>query len=920
MSHWAAFMTKVRETLRRGDVDRELDEEIAYHIEHETERLIAGGIGPEAARRQARAQFGNARAVREQVREEYGFAGLEAVWRDLRHATRGLRRSPGFAATAIVTIGLGIGATTAVFSVLNGVVLRPLPYDDAGEIVRVSHTDNDGDRLGIPDGAYFFWRDNATTLDAVAAYLELSEPLHGAGEPLELGMIIATPSLFEVVRVAPLYGRLFTEEDAAPGAPDVVLLTYSFWQDRYGGDPGVIGRDAFPESDMEVIGVLPPDFDFVRPDPTISFGSPFDEPQIVMPLTMRQANARYGNFMYQGIARLAPGATPEAAATELMSFMPRAAETYTGSHTPQSLREGGHRPVVVPLKRAIVGSLEDTLWILLGAVGFVLLIAVANVANLFVARAGARGREIAVRRSLGAGWGALARASVSEGVVLSLAGGALGVGLAVVGTRALLGLAPADIPRVEQIGIDPVVLAFAAGVSVLAGLVFGLLPLVQFRGAADGGAALREESRGGTAGRDRQRMRRGLVAVQVAFALVLLVGAGLLLRTFANLRAIEPGFDPAGVLTMRVTLPESRTETAASEAVSRAREMVALVERIETIPGVEMAAFTADLPLDGGEYRDYVAVEGALPAVAEGERAALEEAPTALRVFSGPGYLTAIGARFVAGRDLERGDFADYPQYVVVNEAFAAERWPGESALGRRLVQWPNDPEQDVWYTVAGVVADIREASLMTPPEPTIYLPTVFRPDDGFGMWITDMTLVVRMSAGPAAADPASVFGAIEREIHAYHPEIPIRAVQTLGAVEARSFQQVSFAMVLILVAGGVALLLGAIGIYGVVSYLVTLRTRELGIRIALGASPRTLRRSIVREGAGIAALGIGVGVVAAFLVSRVLSSMLFGVATTDLVTYGGVCTVLFVAVILASLGPARRATGVDPVEAIRAE
>lgn len=902
MSTVRGIFERVRETLARPRVEWELDEEIRFHLKLEIERLMADGMNRESARHEAKRRFGRVRRAKEAAREEFGFRGLELAAREVRHAARGLRKSPSFTIAAVLTLGLGIGATTAIFSVLNGVVLRPLPYPDPGRMVSVSHTDDDGDRLGMPDGGYFFYAENASTLSDLAAYLELSQVIRGTGAPFELAMALATPSIFDVFRVRPIHGRLFTAADAEPGAPDVAVLTYGFWLRQFGGDPDAIGQPLTAGSDIEVIGVLPQDFEFARADASIVFGNSFDQPDVLVPLTMRQTSARFGNFMYQGIGRLAEGVTAEGSARELAALMPQAAEAYPGLHTVASLREGGHRPVVRTLQDAIVGRLASTLWILLGAVGLVLLIATANVANLFLARAESQRREIAVRRSLGAGMKALARASMAEGVVLSTFGGVLGLALAAIGVRLLLGLAPPDLPRLDEAGLDARVLAFAGALTILTGFVFGLFPLLS-HARTDARAALGEESRGATTGSKRQRTRRLLVAAQVAFALVLLIGAGLLVRTFQNLRDVDPGFDGSNVLTLRASL-----HGLYSTDVEATEFLLDLTRRLEGVPGVEVATFAGDLPLDGDEWRDDVAVEGALP-TNESEKV------SALRVFVGPGYLEAIGARLMRGRELERLDFDGYPEFVVVNEAFAEQRWPGEEAIGKRLMQGGNSPDEDVWYTVSGIVADIREGSLMTPPEPTVYLPTVFKPDDDYAMFVRNMPVVVRTEG-----DPLVAFRAIERELHAFNPELPINSVMTLGELEARSFQQVSFAMTLVVIAAIVALVLGFIGIYGVVAYLVSLRSREFGIRMALGATPGHLRRTVLREGGVIALTGILVGLAGAVLASRIFASLLFGVAATDLATYGVVSLGLLMVVMLASLGPAQRSTSVDPVAAIRAE
>lgn len=561
---------------------------------------------------------------------------------------------------------------------------------------------------------------------------------------------------------------------------------------------------------------------------------------------------------------------------------------------------------VVPLKDAVVGHIAGVLWILLAAVGFLLLVATANVANLFIARAESRHREIAIQQALGADRGALMGLFLGESAVLAAAGGVLGVGLAAVGTGLLRRLGPAEIPRLEQVGLDGQVLAVAAGASLIAALVFALLPFAR-HARLNLRTTMGDEGLGATVSRGTQRTRQGLVVIQVAFALVLLVGSGLLVRTFDNLRRVDPGFDGSHVLTVEMTLPGSEFP----KDVDRTRFMLDLSEKVAALPGVERATFTADLPLNGNEWRDAVAVEGALP-----EKGTL--GTTALRLFVGPGYLEAIGARLVRGRELERHDFADQPRAVVVNESFARQRWPdGESPLGKRIAQWWDgiDPAADIWYTVVGVVEDIREKSLMEEPEPTIYLPTVFLPEAEFAMFVRNMILVVETSVEPAALIPD-----VRRQVQEFHAEVPINAVRTLAAVQAGSFQQVSFAMLLLLIASGVTVALGFVGVYGVVSYVVGQRTREFGVRMALGAQKRHVRGAVLRQGSAASLVGILLGLAGALTLTRWLEALLFGVSRTDVSVYAGAALALFLTVLAAALVPARRAAAIDPVTAIRTE
>lgn len=835
------------------------------------------------------------------------------LWLDLRHAVRGLARRPSFALAATLTLALGVGATTAIYSVVYGVVLKPLPYPEPDRLVAVGHWSPDGDK-GMPAAGYVHYSERATRLSGLALYLEISSPISGTGEPLELNIIRTTSNLLSVLGIAPILGRGFTEEDAGEGAPPVALLSHGYWMRHFGGDPDILGKPALEGSEPIVVGVLPPDFRFERPRATVVFGNPFEAPDIYLPLAVDRAGLWFGNYMYQSVGRLAPGATPAAALEELTALMYEAAETYPGGFTPAGLDEAQTRPRVVRVKDAIVGDVARVLWILLASTGLVLVIATANVANLFLVRAESRRGEIALRRALGAGGVSLARASFTESGLLALVGGAAGVGAAALGVRLLVRSAAVEIPRLDEVGMNGPVLGFALAVTVLAAVVFGLVPVIRAL-RLDPGAALGEESRGSTAGRRRRRARDLLVVAQVALALVLLVGSGLLLRTFDNLRRVDPGFRGEHTLTFRLSLSGSLLRAAGHDErradVARTRYMMDVAERLEALPGVEEATFSADLPLDEGEYRDYIAIEGALPSD-------LESGTRALRVFVGPGYFSAIGGHVASGREFERLDFADEPRVALVNRAFAKQRWPdGENPIGKRLLQYFTDvdPDADIWYTIVGVVDDIHESTLMTPPEPTVYLPTIFRPEGNFAMWVSNMVAVVRCSGDPAAMLPA-----VLAEMRDLAPEVPINTVETLDQLTARSFQQVSFAMVLLIVAAGVAVLLGLVGIYGTVAYVVGQRTREFGLRLALGATARDVKLAVLKQASLVALAGMALGLLGALAASGVLRSLLYGVSSADPAVYVGVAAVLLGLVLVASLVPAGRAASVDPSVALRVE
>lgn len=836
---------------------------------------------------------------------------MEMVGREVRQAVRRLLRRPVFAGTALVTIALGVGATTAIFSVVETVLLRALPYEQGDRLVMIGH-ESLTDRLGMPDGGFLHYSARSRTLEEVGLWIESSGPVVGLGEPVELGQIIASNSLLPTLGVEPVLGRGFVPEDHAAGADPVVIVSHGFWTRHLGADPDAIGEPMLPGSSQTVVGVLPEGFDFLRPEALVVFGNRFDAPDVYYPLSeLDPGTARFGNFMYHGVGRLAAGATVEDAQIELDRLMVEAAEAYPGGLTVAQLTEGQFRPRVEALKTELVGDLAGVLWLLAGAVGFVLLIALANVANLFLVRAETRVEELSLRRALGASRGAVRLAYLSESMILSSSGGILGVCLASLATPPLLRLVPGDVPRLDLVGLNGGVALFALGVSLAVGIALGSLPALR---APEGDLrhGLGEGTRGGV-GRRRMRLRSFLVSTQVAFALVLLVGSALLYGSFRNLEGVDPGFDTTDALTFRLPLSGSVLRAAGyADGPADARRsafMLDLTERLETIPGVQRVAFSADLPLDGDEWHDDVALEEAWPA--PGDTRPLK----VLRVFGGPGYLEAIGATMRLGRDLERSDFAEQPRVVVVNEAFAAQRWPGQDPLGRRLAQYgPGlSPDGDIFYTVVGVVADVREATLMTAPEPTVYLPTVFLPEGNFSMWVSNMVVVVRTDSDPRALLPR-----VREEVSAFQADVPMNNIATLEEITAESFGQVSFTMTLIALASVVSLLLGVVGVYGAVSYIVAQRMQEFGVRIALGASARAVAAGVLRYATRMGIVGVALGLIVSVAVARVMESLLYGVSARDPLVFVLVAVTLFGVVLVASLAPARRAARIDPVTAMR--
>jgi predicted permease len=810
---------------------------------------------------------------------------------DLRFAWRGLLRSPGFAAVAVITVALGIGASTAVFTLVDRVLLRPLPYPASDRLVSLQHEGRGGeDQLPMSAGLYLLYQEHARTLSSLAMYQgTVSNVVGEDGEAERVDGQVVTTSLFDVLRVPPLLGRPLIAADGEEGAEPVVLLSEGLWSSRFGRDRDVVGKTVLMDGvSRRVVGVMPTRFRF--PDRDTRFWIPL----LVDPVT-----APLGAFAPNGIGRMEAGATAETVRGELAGLIGRLTELRPDAGPVLGfLREVRLAAIVRPLKEATVGDVKRTLWTLLGMVGFVLLIACANVANLLLVRAEGRQRELALRRAIGGGRWAVVRPFLAESLVLAAVGGVLGAVLAAVAVRATLGLASADLPRAAEVGVDLRVLAFTAALSVLVALLFGLVPVLRFSRSdlsehlKDGGG------RGGTAGGQRHRVRHALVVAQVALALVLLVGSGLMFRSLRALLSVDPGFQPTGVLTARLSVPPGELETPAAVA-SYYRD---LEDRLRRQAGVRAVGAASAVPLTGGlsffahDIEDFPTAADAVP-------------PLAYGVFVDPGYFDALGIPVVEGRGIEVGDAADGLRAVVVSQAFAQRWWPDASAIGKRL-----RPGGDEWWQVVGVVGNVRSRGLAEDPEEQIYYPTTVGPVDQPGS-IRSRDIVVRV-----AGDPAAFLPVLRREVRALNARIPAANPRSMTEVLTSSAGRTSFTMVVLGAASLVALLLGIIGIYGVVSYVVSQRTREIGVRMALGAAASSVRGMVLRQGLAVAGIGVVAGLVAAFAFSRLLTSLLYGISAVDPLTYAAVAALLAAVAAVASWLPAVRAAGVDPAEALRNE
>jgi putative ABC transport system permease protein len=821
---------------------------------------------------------------------------LDSVLRDLRLGARQLVRRPGFLAASMFTLALGVGANTTMFSVVYGVLLKPLPFDQPERLVSIwSAAPGIGwNRAVLAAAQYFTYREENRTFEDVAVWQAVQGTLTGDGEPERIETLQVTDGFLPVLRVTPMLGRRFTRADDAPGAPRRAMITFGFWQTRFGGRRDIVGRPLTLNGTVfEVIGVLPRSFRFLEASPAV-----------LVPLAFDRAATTIMNFSYLGIARLKPGATVEQANRDVARMIALTPQKFAPAPVlgPTWFADARMGPDVHPLSEDAAGNIGGTLWMLMGTIGLVLLIACANVANLFLVRADARQRELAVRAALGAGRWTIARALLSESVTLGIAGGTLGIALAWAAIRVIKANAPRALPRTADIALDPIVLAFAAVLSVAAGFLLGLVPV--FRFASPRLAALGDGGRSASDGRSRHRTRSALVAIEIALALVLLVASGLMVRTFVALQRVDPGFvRGAEIMTVELSIP--RTLSSNPEATMRRHDEI--LRRLEQIPGVSSVGVSSSVTMDGQGMSNPLLVEE-FP-VPEGQ-----SVQSRRMKWISPGYFETMGTRLVAGRRLAWADIYGYSPVLMVNERLAAQYWKRPAdAIGKRVRETAAGP----WRQIIGVVADERQDGPSRPALAIMYWPCLVKTFfAGPPFAPRSLTYVIR---SPRAGTEGFVDD-IRRAVRALDRNLPLARLRTVEQIAAESMAQTSFALVMLAIAAAVSLLLGVVGIYGVVSYVAAQRTREVGIRVALGARPRDVTGLFVRHGLVAAGLGIGVGAAGAAALSSLMSSMLFGVKGTDPATYAAVSAGLAAVTILATYLPARRAARMDPVTALRSD
>ncbi len=814
-----------------------------------------------------------------------------------KHILKRLLRTPAFTALTVLTLAIGIGANTAIFSVIEGILLRPLPFYQADSLVAVDHTAPGVNlpRLGSAPFLYFTYRSEAKTFEDVGLWNTGTVSLTGLAEPEEIRSLNVTPSLMPILKVQPLLGRAFTEVEGNSGQPLTVILTYGYWRTKFGSDRSMVGRTITLDGRAhEVVGVLPETFRFLD-----------TQPAVVLPIQFDRSKILLGMFNFAGIARLKPGTTVAQANADVGRMIPISINTFPAppGFNVKMFEEARLGPRVEPLKQSLVGDLNAVLWVLMGTVGIVLLMACANVANLLLVRAEGRQHELSIRAALGAGWGRIARELLVESLTLGATGGVLGLALAYGALAVLKARAPANLPRVEEISLGVPVLLFTAAIALVASALFGLVPVLKYAGPQLG-TALRAGGRSLSESRERHRARSALVVIQVALALVLLVSSGLMIRTFQALRHVDPGFvRPQEVQTFRIFIPESAVKE--PEAAIRMEQNIR--DRIAGIPGVSSVAFATNVPMDGGDWHDplfaedHVYAEGQIP-------------PLRFYKFVSPGFFATMGNRLIAGRDLTWSDTYEKHKVALVSENLARELWKTpQDAIGKRI----RDSLKAPWREVIGVVSDEREDGVNVKAPTVVMWPLLM---DQFS---DDETFVRRSVAYVIRSQrtgSAGFMNEISRAVWSVNPNLPLAGVRTLREIYDRSLARASFTLVLLALAGGMALLLGIAGIYGVMSYSVSQRRREIGIRVALGAQSREVVRMFVSHGARLAAVGIVFGVVAAAGLTRFMSTLLFDVKPTDPITYVLVCTGLVAAAVVASYVPALRATSVDPVEALRGQ
>jgi putative ABC transport system permease protein len=882
MTIWSRLRSWSCTTFRRARMESEMDAELRFHIETFAEDLMRGGVPQKEAMRRARIEFGGIERVKEEGREARGVKIMENLLQDLRYGARMLRKSPGFTCVSVLTLGLGIGANTAIFSLVDGILLRPLPFAAPQNLVSITGT--------YPKGAFVSMREQMQSLDVAAYFAGHEFNLIGRGDPLRLSGVLVSAEFFSVLAARPELGRSFYPGDDHAGRDNFVILSHSLWLQRFGADPSILGRSIELEGvSREVIGVMPAEFTF-----------PSAETRVWLPLhnDPRDTIAYWAGDFMPVIGRLRPGSAIPLARAEIRMFQSRVPKLF-----PWPMPADWNADVsVVELRTGMVADVRDRLFLLLGAVGLILLIACVNVANLALSRAATREKEIAVRTAMGAERGRIIRQLLTESVLLALMGGVLGIILATQGLHLLKAALPVDTPRLADAHIDWRVLAFTGGLAILTGLLFGLAPALQSSRAVLA-QSLNAATRGASASISH-RLRSVLAIAEVAFAVLLAIAAGLLIRSFVALSRVDPGFHAERILTARVT-PNQAFCSDPSRCISFYRE---LLDRMQAVPGVNSVAVVNTLPLGGRVAKRSLEIEN--QPVPPGEAMPLFWMDVVT-----PDYLQVMKIPVVAGRGITLADNSGNPPVALITATTARRFWPGRSPIGSH-VRLSGDKD---WRTVVGIVSDVRAYDLQkNVPDwinGTIYFPYATNATLEGGRVPSDMTLVIQSSL-----EESQLQNVLRSTIAGLNPEVPASEVKTMRAVVSESVSTPASTTILFVAFAALALVLGLIGIYGVLSFLVSRRTREIGIRLALGAQRRDVLWLVMKEGAKFSLVGISLGLACALGITRLLSSELYGVSPADPVTFAAAAVMMTVVTLLACYIPTRRAMRVDPMVALRNE
>jgi predicted permease len=897
-------MNWIKQLFSRRRLYNDLSVEMQQHLDEKIGELVATGMSRKEATAAARREFGNLSLLEEHSRDVWRWLSIENLFADVRYGLRMLGRNPVFTVVGLLTIAIGIGSNAAVFSVVNSVLLKPLHYPKSEELVSLHQiapgaaglADFENGLLLSPS-MYFTYSEHNRTFQSLGVWATDTANVTGLAEPEQVRLVAVSDGVLQALNVAPAEGRWLSQMDQVPGGPVRVMLSYGYWQRHFAGDRSVIGRNLMVDSrPREIIGVMPQGFRFVDTE--------FD---VIVPLAFDRGKLILAGFGYHGIARLKPGATIAEANADITRMLPIWMDSWTNGpgSNPHFYETWKITPLIRPLKQEVIGNVSEVLWIVMGTIALVMLIACANVTNLLLVRVEARHQELAVRAALGAGWQRIISGLLVESVMLGLIGGVIGVGLAYAGVRFLAVAGPANLPRLSEISMEVRTLGFTFVISVLSGLLFGLVPALKYAGPQTS-LELRSAGRTSSVSRERHRVRNLLVIAQVAMALVLLVSAGLMIRTFQALRTVDPGFTDARHLqVMRISIPNLLIP----EAESAARTQNEILDKLSAIPGVSSAGFVSEMPMEG--------IDSGWDCIFAQDKTYPDDVMPPLRLYKyvSPGFLHTSGTRLIAGREFTWDEVYGLRPVVMISENLAREMWGTPSAaIGKQLREFSSMP----WHEVIGVIQDVRERGVQENAPPIVYWPPMML--YLFGAKTPETMRTETFVIRSERAGTETFLYEVRQAVWSVNSNLPLASVRTMQEVYDKSVARTSFTLVMLGIASAMALALGLIGIYGVISYTVSQRKREIGIRLALGAQREDVVSMVLKQGAKLALMGVCIGVAAAFALARLMTSLLFGVSAHDPLTFAAVAALLILVALFACYIPARRAMKVDPIVALRYE